>query len=427
MKRLKIIGIIIGSLLIVLTIIWLILDYRTSRMLNAELKAIRDAGEPLTFAELAPPPVPDEENAALLYEKALKLVTNDIIIPIVELTSHDKPETPELIQSACKILDENKEAINLVYQGSLRPKCRYTVDYSSALPIKFPDLMKTRNCVNLLAGEAIIKLKDNKIEEALKSCLTGLKFANSLNQPPTLILHMMHIACLDIILKPLKKVLEQENPDPVLIKSLLNELDIQGLRNDLTKSYLAEQCMEIEVFNNPLIFWNDCGRPYLYRLYFSFIYAPIRKIDHTYYLRLMTKVINTTKLPYYQSSKESDKLDKEISNIPSYYLITHWMLGTTSTSHIAHSIIESKIYNARFALALKIYKSKHGEYPETLKALTPDILDSIPLDPFSGKDFIYHKKNDGFIVYSVGWNLKDDGGLVTRRKDEGDIVWECEK
>jgi hypothetical protein len=50
----------------------------------------------------------------------------------------------------------------------------------------------------------------------------------------------------------------------------------------------------------------------------------------------------------------------------------------------------------------------------------------LPVDPFTGKDYIYKKKDKGFIVYSVGEDLKNDGGLRRKaREKDYDIVWEC--
>ena len=76
------------------------------------------------------------------------------------------------------------------------------------------------------------------------------------------------------------------------------------------------------------------------------------------------------------------------------------------------------------ALMLCTYKRQHGSYPDTLgqTGIEP------PKDPFTGKDFIYRPKGKGFILYSIGPNLKDDGGVIPKEKksirDEGDIVWE---
>jgi len=59
--------------------------------------------------------------------------------------------------------------------------------------------------------------------------------------------------------------------------------------------------------------------------------------------------------------------------------------------------------------ALKLYKLRHGSYPETLDKLAPEIIPAVPLNPFSDKPFIYRVDKDGeLFLYSVGVDLQDD-------------------
>ena len=86
---------------------------------------------------------------------------------------------------------------------------------------------------------------------------------------------------------------------------------------------------------------------------------------------------------------------------------------------------------ARTALALRRHKLAHQSYPATLadvdKAFMPDPL----RDPFSGKAFLYRSEGDGYSLYSVGDNGKDDDGKphpwATSKWDstvkDWDIVW----
>ena len=67
----------------------------------------------------------------------------------------------------------------------------------------------------------------------------------------------------------------------------------------------------------------------------------------------------------------------------------------------------------QIALACKIYKSREGRFPEYIAALVPDILAEEPVDPFTGDPFIYKLREDGFVVYSVGSNEKDDDARAT--------------
>ena len=67
------------------------------------------------------------------------------------------------------------------------------------------------------------------------------------------------------------------------------------------------------------------------------------------------------------------------------------------------------------ALALEIYRREHGEFPERLEALTPDILETLPLDPFSGEDFLYERERG--VVRSVGTDAGILRGLPPEPRD----------
>ncbi len=72
------------------------------------------------------------------------------------------------------------------------------------------------------------------------------------------------------------------------------------------------------------------------------------------------------------------------------------------------------------ALAIHEYKARNGAFPGTLSDVHIDGV-PIPDDIFSGRPLVYRRKGDGFVLYSIGANLKDDGGFDER--DNGDIVW----
>jgi hypothetical protein len=92
---------------------------------------------------------------------------------------------------------------------------------------------------------------------------------------------------------------------------------------------------------------------------------------------------------------------------------------------------------ARVAIALERCRLAHGEFPETLDALAPQFITKLPHDVIGRQPLKYRRTNDGqFILYSVGWNETDDGGVVVFKKgatpseamssvdlDKGDWVW----
>jgi hypothetical protein len=64
----------------------------------------------------------------------------------------------------------------------------------------------------------------------------------------------------------------------------------------------------------------------------------------------------------------------------------------------------------RLKIALRLYEQKHGQLPTELKALLPEYMKEIPLDPFDGKPFRYSKSAKA--VWSIGSDLKDQGGTM---------------
>lgn len=65
----------------------------------------------------------------------------------------------------------------------------------------------------------------------------------------------------------------------------------------------------------------------------------------------------------------------------------------------------------RAVLAIKRWQSDRGRYPENLDQLIQTgLLKSPPLDPYNDTALVYRQTDDGFTLYSLGRNMKDDGG-----------------
>jgi hypothetical protein len=72
-----------------------------------------------------------------------------------------------------------------------------------------------------------------------------------------------------------------------------------------------------------------------------------------------------------------------------------------------------KIYNQAVLtiLAIKRYEARHGVLPDTLQDLvSDDLINELPRDFYADGPLVYRRDQEGFILYSWGDNLKDDGG-----------------
>jgi hypothetical protein len=70
-------------------------------------------------------------------------------------------------------------------------------------------------------------------------------------------------------------------------------------------------------------------------------------------------------------------------------------------------------------LALIQYHREHAGWPDTLAALVPEYLPAVPMDPFDPQQsqLKYRQWPDGYVLYSVGQNGVDNGGIA-RAKGE---------
>ena len=80
------------------------------------------------------------------------------------------------------------------------------------------------------------------------------------------------------------------------------------------------------------------------------------------------------------------------------------------------------------AIALTVYHRRHGQWPERLEQLCPDLLPEVPLDRFDGQPLRYRIVDGRPLLYSVGRNRIDEAGQRPTDKQDnpeaGDGDWQ---
>jgi len=70
------------------------------------------------------------------------------------------------------------------------------------------------------------------------------------------------------------------------------------------------------------------------------------------------------------------------------------------------------------AIGLELYRRSNGRYPDTLEALSPRYLPTIPADRIDGQEVRYELIDGKPVIYSVGVDRDDDGGRMPTRNGE---------
>jgi hypothetical protein len=76
--------------------------------------------------------------------------------------------------------------------------------------------------------------------------------------------------------------------------------------------------------------------------------------------------------------------------------------------------------NLQVAVALAAHRLAHKQFPTKLSELSPRFIKSIPFDVFSGNELVYRAIDDGYLLYSVGVNGRDDQGRTRNESDDCD-------
>ena len=74
----------------------------------------------------------------------------------------------------------------------------------------------------------------------------------------------------------------------------------------------------------------------------------------------------------------------------------------------------TSLHLAILALAGERFRLDHGRWPESPAELIPSYLSAVPYDPYSNGPMRWKRDGTGLVVYSVGRNGTDDGGLWLR-------------
>jgi hypothetical protein len=120
-------------------------------------------------------------------------------------------------------------------------------------------------------------------------------------------------------------------------------------------------------------------------------------------------------------------LTNDFSVFKRHQIMARALLSSLANVPSISATAQTSANQAALACALERYRLANGQFPDSLAQLSPRFITNAPNDVITGQPYKYRRADDGqFILYSVGWNEKDDGGIPGDSlydKDKGDWVW----
>ncbi|HEX5104467.1 MAG TPA: hypothetical protein VFV87_11680 [Pirellulaceae bacterium] len=101
--------------------------------------------------------------------------------------------------------------------------------------------------------------------------------------------------------------------------------------------------------------------------------------------------------------------DQRLINAPGF--LTHFLIVAVEPFFDANRRVTAQLAGTQMLLALRRYEIAHGSLPVDLQtAAAESVLKAVPLDPYDGQPLRLATVGGQPTVYSVGKDLKDDGG-----------------
>lgn len=438
-------------------------DWRGKRAWEKSKREIEAKGVVLDWNALIPPSVPDDENffaAPKMSEWFVKMTnghhssTNDLT---ERLKNPDTVVTITNVVAAEKYLawsDPFEPDFDLIREALKRPYARMDGNYTVPFEIPIPNFVAVRMVAQTLAQRTKCNLLLGRPEKALRDVTLITDFRRLLQgtptaKPMTLVAAMINVAVVGLYADTVSEGLlanEWQEAQLTVIQKQLAEIELAPMvaeafeSEPAMSSYWLDSKKPSELFDLSAIgigsgnrkgswwdkirnlkgrWWDLAPRGWVYQNVASF-------------LELMQKS-RASLFDDHQfiSPRNTDRAWKEVEyqteHLGLFNQLDAIAIANFSKAVQVLAFNQTKANEAQIVCALERYRLAHGEYPETLDALTPQFIDKLPLDIIGGQPLHYRHTDDGkFLLYSVGWNEKDDGGLPGTLADvnKGDWVWQ---
>ncbi|MBD3293560.1 MAG: hypothetical protein GF393_11595 [Armatimonadia bacterium] len=381
-----------------------------------------------TWDELTGDLPADSDNAALLYERAF--TTADLEYPealVVEEILHSRrsPDVEELAELRA-LLEGREEAIALVHEATALRDCAYSLVPREGIAGDFPHVRGTDDILLVESARALVAAEEGEFGVAFEALADGVHCGRmAFKGMPALKTFLVEVRAVERACEATQIILANGQPAPEHVGPLADALREVDLEADLVTAMRGEAAWGVAVFDSAM--GQVQGRPASvlkhgapgwkrYPMPKAYV-----KANRRVFIEEMARVIETSSRPYRASTALLQETPREF---PGYARLAAMMVPTLKVPMLRRD--ETIAWQHMCLAALEI--TAKGDAPETLADLRTPADDALVRDVFSGNHLRYARTADGYLLYSLGRDLDDDGGVPQQHTGhaadcDGDLVW----
>lgn len=396
------------------------------------LTEMKARGEPMTVAEIVPPAVPDEQNAALEINKAFALLggkpagqnvsgktpanLKELLVALNKFYPRMKEAPPAEIKKYLEIADspEFDEIYSLLQAAARKSGYNQNLKYEEGPAMIMPGMGSFRLAIRILSLKALALAEKNDLAGAGDMLLAALKISNHLRDEPVLISCLVRTACLKITAATIENIAENRGFPDETARKLMAELERSDTALHLKKSLVGERVVFGGVIYEGLVSGkgpykldygtvkNLAADENKLSIVFKYLVSKLLiKKDYCEYLKLMAAYSKACDRPYYLAKdNEIRRIASGLENIPRYFFIARLLGPNVIMVFEQNAEANTILAISRLKLALGIYQARHNSFPDSLDQLKPAILKEVPPDALTGQALTYKREGDKYVLYS---------------------------
>ena len=399
-----------------------VLNIFEGRRLTRTLADLKAKGVPLTVKDLVTM-CPEGENGAPLWKAAEELYAFEgedikLLNEVYQNLIRDMPVAAEKWTAIARLIEKNRKVLDFIPEVAGKPCFQYGDTSVKSWEKKIPNAIKMIRASRLWGFDALLLAEKGDARGALDRLRIGLRFAPKIAEERTLITYLIAVADMKTYLMFLNKAVSGRAVSAELLLPVLGDLgdsQISFWKALMRDSIRGERVllMDVGLPPNPRALQQAFGgKAWTERLYY-WLLGPLVKRDISLNLPKYAELETLALSSYYQTRDFWKPYLDHLRSLPWYAIVSKNVIPGMEAAFMKVATLDALVFTARVGLACRVFKSRTGEYPEDLAALVPALLPQVPVDPFTGKPLVYRREGKGFIVYSLGSNLKDDGGRST--------------
>jgi hypothetical protein len=141
------------------------------------------------------------------------------------------------------------------------------------------------------------------------------------------------------------------------------------------------------------------------------------------YLQTMADAMEAARLRWPDRIKAMEQIPERRSVLPEWprFIWSSREIDLLRNQTVVLGEGVAAVHCARLVIKIEQFRRANDRLPATLSELKVPSGDDVALDPFTGNPLLYTRGDDEYIVYSVGKNLRDDGGTLSPKPQAGAV------